>query len=768
MCPEQLASAASQHRIARALDAVRRGVGTLHESVRDAVLASWLRSRQHGIVPALAQAPVVLDDDALRLARDDAEWLGAAHRAVAERSAGFDYDGHIVALFDARGRFLAGDGDRHALDGLADINFRPGALWTEAAVGTNGPGTALATGEAVHIVGTEHFCEAWQPWHCAAVPIRDPADGTLVGVLDLSGAARKASGHVVQLAHVLAIAVEQALGGMDARRRVRLLEQLTDMAGRYPHDPVVVLDRRGRVVGATRQVPRALQRDGTRHATLLDTLTRLGHAPVERSVRLPLADDVEIEALARPVLEDGRCIGSTLQLLAVADRGATTTTFDVASVPVAAHASPDRSHVVSPDAPSTLPPSLAPRDVGRMTPTARRTTAPTAGPMASLTQPSVAQASHPHDAPRALRDSGEHARPARAGATPRTTRFTFDDIVGTSPALREAVRIARAAARNALPVLLLGESGTGKEVVAQAIHAGSARASRPFVAVNCAAIPRELLEAELFGYVGGAFSGARREGAAGKFEAARGGTIFLDEIGELTPAAQAALLRVLQEGEITRVGANATTRLDVRVIAATNRDPAQAMHAGLLREDLFYRLNVLAIELPPLRARHDDLHALVPTFLDDACRELDAPVMTLSREAMLVLERWPWPGNVRELKNLVRRLVALATTPLIDTHDLPAAMREAPVVPPASPGTARVATPAPPPRARPGTWRAAPAVDADALTATVTGEHARDSLLAAIAASPTMRDAARLLGITRSTLYRRLEALGLRPGRGVR
>ncbi|MCU0624989.1 MAG: sigma 54-interacting transcriptional regulator [Gemmatimonadaceae bacterium] len=797
MSPEDLASHDAQRRVAHALHAVRAGTAPA-APVRDAVLASWLRSRQHGIAPALGQAPLVLDDESLARARDDAEWLAAAHEAVAHRSAGFDYDGHIVALFDARGRFLAGDGDRDALDGLADINFRPGALWTEAAVGTNGPGTALATAQPVHIVGTEHFCEAWQPWHCAAVPLRDPVDGAIVGVLDVSGAAHRASSHVRQLAHVLAVAVEQALGTVDALRRVRLLEQLTELTGRYPHDPVVVLDRRGRVVGATRQVPRALQRDGTRAATLHDALGRLGTAPVERSVRIPLADDVEIEALARPVLVDGRCIGSTLQLLAVAEPLAGTPTLTGAAAR-GAHAPGTRT-------------VLDPRDVGRLSPVAgvrqQLATGPANGARTASIVARHGDADHPDDRgtnphtarderlardaraqrepardgrdprdPRdPLRTSGEHPRPARGSGT-HGTRFTFADIVGTSPALREAVRIAHAAARNALPVLLLGESGTGKEVVAQSIHAGSARAARPFVAVNCAAIPRELIEAELFGYVGGAFSGARRDGSAGKFEAARGGTIFLDEIGELTPAAQAALLRALQEGEITRVGATGATAVDVRVIAATNRDPQQAMHAGLLREDLFYRLNVLSIELPPLRARAEDLPSLVLAFLDDATRELGASSMSVSREAMLVLERWPWPGNVRELKNLVRRLVALAGSPLIDTHDLPAPMRGEGAPVPLAPvravaarddvrAPARVASE----RARPATWRVAPdaRVTADDDIARDSGTRARDTLLAAIADAPTMADAARRLGITRSTLYRRLEALGLRPGRGVR
>ncbi len=225
----------------------------------------------------------------------------------------------------------------------------------------------------------------------------------------------------------------------------------------------------------------------------------------------------------------------------------------------------------------------------------------------------------------------------------------------------ESVRLATAASRTMLPVLLLGESGTGKEVFAQAIHNASGRSARPFVAVNCAALPRELVESELFGYVGGAFTGARREGSAGKFRTAEGGTIFLDEISAMPVGAQAALLRVLrvlrvlQEQELSPVGSSEVRPLDVRVLAATNRDAVEAVRSGVLRADLYHRLNVLAIELPPLRDRRADIPALAAQPLALAAIELERPHLQFHDAVVPALTRQAWPGNVRELKNVIRR-----------------------------------------------------------------------------------------------------------------
>jgi len=251
----------------------------------------------------------------------------------------------------------------------------------------------------------------------------------------------------------------------------------------------------------------------------------------------------------------------------------------------------------------------------------------------------------------------------------------FQGIIGSSGALREALAVAQKAAASTSTVLIRGESGTGKELVARALHAASPRAKKPFVRVNCAAIPGPLLESELFGHEKGAFTGAwqRRHG---RFELADGGTIFLDEIGDMEPPMQAKLLRVLQEREFERVGGETTIKVDVRIIAATNRNLEEMVRAGRFREDLYWRLNVITIFLPPLRERREDIPRLAEYFLTKLAKQLGKDVRGIAPEAMACLERYTWPGNVRELENVIERAVNLAEGTIITAGDLPAYVRE--------------------------------------------------------------------------------------------
>jgi len=247
-------------------------------------------------------------------------------------------------------------------------------------------------------------------------------------------------------------------------------------------------------------------------------------------------------------------------------------------------------------------------------------------------------------------------------------------IVTTGGPMAEVLsRIARVAP-SPVSVLLLGESGTGKELVARALHAASPRAGGPFVAVNAAALSATLLESELFGHEKGAFTGADRQ-RIGRFEAASGGTLFLDEIGDLPPEIQVKMLRVLQERAVERVGATRSIPVDVRVVSATHRDLADDVRSGRFREDLYYRLAVVSVELPPLRRRRSDIPALVAHFLEKYSA-LGYPARTFSREAMDLLVRHPWPGNVRELENIVQQALVLARGEVVGTSDLPASIRE--------------------------------------------------------------------------------------------
>jgi two-component system nitrogen regulation response regulator GlnG len=342
-------------------------------------------------------------------------------------------------------------------------------------------------------------------------------------------------------------------------------------------------------------------------------------------------------------------------------------------------------------------------------------------------------------------------------------------LIGRSPAMQEIYRAIARLMGTDLTVMITGESGTGKELVARALHDFGKRRSGPFVAINMAAIPRELIESELFGHEKGAFTGATAR-SMGRFEQAKGGTLFLDEIGDMPPEAQTRLLRVLQEGEYTAVGGRAPIRVDVRIIAATHRDLSQLIRQGLFREDLFYRLNVAPIRLPPLRERSSDIPALVRHFASLAARE-GLPLKTLDEPAMERLRRYRWPGNVRELENLVRRLAALYSQEIIGADVVEPELSESP---------ASTATPA---EAAAGEGLAAAverhitdyfaahrgALPAAGLYDRVLREIERPLIVATLGATRGNQiKAAHLLGLNRNTLRKKIRELDIPVVRGLK
>ena len=316
------------------------------------------------------------------------------------------------------------------------------------------------------------------------------------------------------------------------------------------------------------------------------------------------------------------------------------------------------------------------------------------------------------------RARAEYAMIGRGGAM----RAIFDKIAKTAPTQGR--------------VLITGENGTGKELVARAIHEHSKRADGPFVKLNCAAIPSELIESELFGHEKGAFTGAAAQ-RRGKFELADGGTLFLDEVGDMNPSAQAKVLRVLQEGELERVGGAETLKVDVRVIAATNKDLQAEIAAGRFREDLYYRLAVVPIELPPMRARRDDIPALVEHFLDVVCASNDRRQKRIASPAMTLLMQHDWPGNVRELKNVVERMVILTgDAEVIGEDDVQGAL----------PSVKKV---------KQGFARGTPFKD-------LVSAAERDIILAALEANDYhVSNTAKELQLERSHLYKKMRALGI-------
>jgi two-component system response regulator AtoC len=313
----------------------------------------------------------------------------------------------------------------------------------------------------------------------------------------------------------------------------------------------------------------------------------------------------------------------------------------------------------------------------------------------------------------------------------------LEDMIGLSPAMQAVYAIVRRAAPARSAVLVTGETGTGKELVARAIHTLGPRRDKLFVPLNCAAIPTELLESELFGHTRGAFTGADRD-RTGKFELADGGTLFLDEIGDMAYPLQAKLLRVLQEGVIDRIGSNKRLSVDVRVISSTHRDLSAAMAEGKFREDLFYRLNVVRIELPPLRARREDIAPLASHFLASAARDLGREPLTVAPDAIGVLEQYDWPGNVRELQNLMERAAVLSDAPIVHASFLRLLL----------PGS--VAEPASGPVPEPLLLE--PAIEA----------VERKLILRALAAAKDNKArAARLLGVSERTLWYKLKRYDL-------
>jgi DNA-binding NtrC family response regulator len=338
---------------------------------------------------------------------------------------------------------------------------------------------------------------------------------------------------------------------------------------------------------------------------------------------------------------------------------------------------------------------------------------------------------------------------------PAPNAALYRDIVGASARMQRIFRLVRKVARTDSTVLLIGESGTGKELIARTLHLQSRRAAGPFVPVNVGALPDSLIESELFGHVRGAFTGAT-EDRPGLVEAADGGPLFLDEIGDMPLATQVKLLRLLEDSEVRRVGGNATRVVDIRVVAATHRDLVREVAAGRFREDLFYRLNVVQIELPPLRERREDIGLLASYFLERLSARAGRPGLSFSPEASERLERHDYPGNVRELENAIEHAVALAESPVIGLADLPAAIRSPRLLPEAT-GEQPEARPSP----TGGETVRAPAEDPRESwsLADVEKEHIR-RVLARHRGNATI--AARQLGISRTTLWRKLREYGLR------
>jgi transcriptional regulator of acetoin/glycerol metabolism len=590
--------------------------------VRTVVVESWRRCLRQGVDP--------LQQSAVESQQTIAAGGPSGSRLLLEavdRSLPFFLeqvracDAAILAT-DKNGVLLTIGGDPAFVERLQSRWAMSGASWLESELGTNAVGTALTLGRLVSIHSHEHFCKAGKLWNCHAIPVRDPYDGEIFGVLDITHERFDTRGECRQMLVDICSKVEAEIGFLVAREHAHLLATLDGATSQT----IAAFDRLGRVIAS--------------------------HGDIGRH---------------------GLAIGKRVPGLAALR--------------------------------TEEPPLVGPYGAGEII-----RIDGVAGGFLRLPTKAV---------PSFLRGKTQLAPPLAT-------------LVRSSPSLLEMAERAQRFTSRLIPILLLGETGTGKEVVAKAIHGSSQSAEGPFVVINCAAMPRELIGSELFGYADGAFTGGKRGGASGRFEDADGGTLFLDEVGDMPLDLQPYLLRALQDGEIVRLGEAKRRKVRVRVIAATNKPLGAAVQSGLFRMDLFHRLNAATLEVPALRDRIADMPALVGQLLSSLSAEGDPP-LELDADLLPMFCAYAWPGNIRELRNVLECMAALSPDGRLQYADLPFSFLKM------TPGHENFAL--------------------SQNTGKFATSHDTDMLLDALnAAGGKAEVAARTLGISRSTFYRRLAA----------
>ena len=606
----------------------------------------------------------------------------------------------MVVLTDAQGTILHSIGDEDFLEKAGKVALAPGVNWAECTKGTNGMGTALVDETAVLVHADEHFMHANHFLTCQAAPILDPR-GNILGVLDVSGDRRGYHQHTMGLVKMSARMIENHWLNDDFSDALRLhIHPRMEFIGTLL-EGILAIDRDGRLLGANRSALDLLGMSGAAlrmHtvASLLGTplgaIVDRGRALMGAPMRmaLPNGQTVHVQARCNWPLWPGQWTGTGGGLRDAAADG-------------------------TPAMPAT-------EEIGPTSPAATARDAATRSPRSALAA-----------------DGG-----APAETTPEP-EVTFARLQTGDLQIEALISKLRRVLDRDIPVLILGEAGSGKEMLARAIHRESRRAHRPFISVQCASTPEAQLEAELLGYAEGVFPGARRKGAVGKLVQASGGTLFLDEIGGLPLGLQARLLRVLQERQVTPLGAVQPQEVDLALIGATDRNPRELIDTHRIREDLYYRLNGLAVKLPPLRER-SDLMALVRRLLADEAP--GAPLM-LAPDVEALLQRYDWPGNLRQLANVLHTAAVMAAgEPVITREHLSDDFLEEAQLR-AAPGAAAPGGPAP------GVERAmASGIDSGGKTLE---ELEREMIRHAVdAADGNISVASKRLGISRNTIYRKL------------
>jgi len=573
--------------------------GALSAGLRSSVAASWQRSRNHRITIDRAQAPLVADAELFRHRSKHASLRHAARCALQNSKTFLSDAGSIMILTDPTGLIIDTQGDSRVIDAGRTVHLEHGGRWSEADIGTNAIGAAMAEARPVQIHGAEHFCTEVQRWTCAAVPVHDPSDGEPLGVVDISGPASTFNPQSLALAVAVGHHVESVLAQSIKQDHEKLLCHFLAKKSLWAADEYIVLDRRGAILHATERALGAVRDSGLR---------RDDDAPTRFLKALPFEDwPARLKALLPNASFDLVNNGS-------AGIGAI----------IVLHA-------------RRRPPATDRNEDGISTPCRK-------------------------------------VRTPQPQALEKTAKNGGSSFVAEDPAARAIVRRVESAAARKMPILIRGETGTGKEQLARHAHAASGR-SGAFVPINCAALPENLIEAELFGYADGAYTGARRGGAAGLVREADGGTLFLDEIGDMPVALQGVLLRLLDDWTVRPVGGTGV-KVDVFLVSATNATLDRAVAEGRFRSDLLYRLNTLEVRLPRLRDR-TDFDAIAHHLL----RSID-PDCAVTAGALARLARCSWPGNIRELRNVLARFtlgVTLgATNGSIDEACVAALLEQAP------------------------------------------------------------------------------------------
>ena len=595
--------------------------GALAADLRPSIAQSWQRCKNHQVTIDRAMAPFVADAELFRH-RSKYASLRHAARCALENSRTFLSDANsIMILTDASGLIIDTEGDARVVDAGRQVHLEPGGRWSEADIGTNAIGTAMAESKPVQIHGAEHFCSRVQRWTCAAVPVHDPAEGELLGVVDISGPASTFNPQSLALAVSVGHHVESLLARSVKQDHEELLRHFLAKRSIWASEDCILLDRRGTILHASE---RALK-------TIRDSRRGNGDdAPTGFLKALPLDDwPVKLKELLPNasfdlVSNDNSGIGAVVVLR------------------------------------SRRGPPIE-RDIRKQKSPLERleTTALMHPPKYSTLRPV------PPGKPVSSANRGVQSAIMSARLLASAGSFVADDRK-----VRTIVRQVENAAARKISILVRGETGTGKEQLARHAHAASGRPG-PFVAVNCAALPESLIEAELFGYVEGAFTGARRGGATGLVQQADGGTLFLDEIGDMPVALQAVLLRLLDDWTVRPLG-GVNARVDVFLVSATNATLDKAVAERRFRPDLLYRLNTLEVTLPRLADR-SDFDAIVRHLLatiDPNCR--------VAPETLTELAARPWPGNIRELRNILARLTLAAADGVPDKASLAALIGTAP------------------------------------------------------------------------------------------